>query len=99
MSGILVSEAVPSSPSFSNPAPLLPDDLQPKLNLPRVGGCSINRTCTPYRCSVLIEKRAVCNGRLEVGAVEDVEELRPKLRVEVLRNSPDVGVLEQREIK
>src|ERR1700730_5831341 len=77
----------------------LPNDFQSKLNLPRRGGCGINRPSSPYRRPVLIEEDPVGKGCLEVGVVQDVKELGAELNVERFRDFFDVVVLDGREIE
>jgi hypothetical protein len=49
--------------------------------------------------SVAVEQPIGVNGWVEIGMVQDVEELRPKLNVKVLRNPGNVVVLKYRKIK
>src|ERR1700716_3372464 len=77
---------------------LLPNDLQAKLNLPRWGCRGINFPRSVDRRSVLIEKRAVVKGGLEVCMVHNVKELGPELNIETSRACFDVVVLKYREI-
>src|ERR1700686_2210312 len=46
---------------------------------------------------MLVEQLAA--RRSEIGPIQDIEELRPKLHVETLRDPLDVVVLEQRKIE
>src|ERR1700730_16455718 len=78
----------------------LPTELQGELNLPR-GCCRRSQQAGgPGRSSCGIEDVGVVGGygHGEVRMVQDIKELRPKLCIEVLRNSLDVVVLEHGEI-
>src|SRR5580704_7004149 len=78
----------------------LPTELQGELNLAR-GCCRRSQQAGGSgRSSCGIEDVGVVGGygHGEVRMVQDIKELRPKLRIKVLRNSLDVVVLENREI-
>ena len=79
--------------------PRLPDDLQTKLNLPRWCRCGINSARSVGWRSVLIEKRTVVEGGLEVGMVQDVKELGPELNIDISRTYFNGVVLEYRDIQ
>jgi hypothetical protein len=49
--------------------------------------------------AALIESRKVIGGRGEVGAIQYIEKLRPKLSVETFRDAFYVVVLENREVE
>src|ERR1700681_1834391 len=78
---------------------LLPDQFQCELNLPRRGLSRSNQTSTGSGASRLFEDNAIIDRRSEVGAVEYIEKLCPKLDVKILRDPPDTGVLKQGKIQ
>src|SRR5262245_48583497 len=84
------------------PFPLLPDELQPKLNLPRSGSRARQLAEASRNYAIAVRVRAGENDavagirRGEVRMVEDIEELDPELRVEAFG---DRGLLEQREVE
>ena len=49
--------------------------------------------------SILVEDGQVVSGRAEIRAIENIENLRPELGVETLRDPPDVVVLEHGEVQ
>ena len=57
------------------PKPSLKDQLGSKLNLPRCSGGLVNLSCAVDPQSVIVYRS------LEIGVIEDVEELRTELRV------------------
>src|SRR4029077_534560 len=70
-----------------SPDQLLPDQLQRELNFP---GGGLRRRDQPGAGSPvprLVEDGPIIVGRGEVGAVEDIEKLCPKLDVEIFRDS------------
>src|ERR1700682_2336898 len=48
---------------------------------------------------MLIEDRQIVSRRGEVSTVENVEQFRPELRVEIFRDAPNVIVLEYRNVQ
>ena len=79
----------------------LPIQLQSELNLPRRSRGRSNETCSPSWMAACVENVRIFGGsRLgKVRVVQDIKELRPELRVEVLRNPLDRVVLKQGEIQ
>ncbi len=77
----------------------LPVDLHAELNLAGISACRINRTRATDRRSVLVEQSAVVEWRLEVGVIENIEELCTELHVEALRNPLDVVILEYGKVQ
>src|ERR1019366_9423039 len=73
----------------------LPDQFQRKLDLPgRSRGC-VYQTRRRNPSASGVEDSAVIDGRAEVGMVEQIEQLRPELQIELLR---DFVVLERGKI-
>lgn len=71
----------------------LPNELQPKLDLPSRRRQGIKRTCATDRNSVLVEDRIGVDGRFKIRMVDDIEKLRPELNIEGFREFLDVVVL------
>src|SRR4029077_4919588 len=88
----------PAPPVALSYGHLLPDHFQCELDLPRRCRCQVNRARTTDRVPVLIEYLGVVEGCLEVGSVQDIEDLRSELHVEILGDPSDVVVFECREI-
>src|SRR5258708_22525255 len=78
----------------------LKDDLDGKVNLSSRGVRRRQQAGRGVPGSVREEDVRVTRDRrhVEIGMIENVEELRAELQVEVLRNSPDVVVLEHGEV-
>ena len=76
-----------------------PDQFQCELNLARWGLSRSNQTGTGSGAPGLLEDNAIIDRRSEVGAVEYIEKLCPKLDVKILRDPPDTVVLEQGEVQ
>jgi hypothetical protein len=83
----------------SSPVTPLPDYLQRKLNFAGWGLRGSDQPGAGRAVAILIEDGPIIVGRSEVGAVEDIEEFRPELDIEIFRDLPDTVVLEQREIQ
>ena len=84
-----------------------PNYLQGKLDLPgrrrrpvnrappgNNGGCRV-RWNNPKSGDGRIQYGGIVNWGFEIGAVKEVEQLRPELHVEALRDSRDVRILDQ----
>src|ERR1700680_1971871 len=78
---------------------LLPDQFQCELNLPRRGLSRSNQTSTGSGVSRLFKHNAIIDRRSEVGPVEYIEKLCPKLNVKILRDPPDTVVLKERKVQ
>ena len=61
-----------------------PYNLGAKLNLARRGGSRVNRACSAYGVTVLIEEFGVVRWHREVGSIENIKHFRPELDVKVL---------------
>src|ERR1700733_916494 len=77
----------------------LPNQLQCELDLPSRRRDLIDRACARDWSSALVKERAIVDRHCEVGSIENVEELHPKLRIECLRDFRDIVVLKERQIK
>lgn len=77
----------------------LPGQFQRKLYLP--GSCvgQVNRTREGNTASVGVDDGSIIVWRLEIRAVQNIEDLCPELHVEVFRNCPERQVLYEREIE
>ncbi len=76
----------------------LPSELQRELNLPRWDLQSSELTKATYRLSIPVEGLKVVKRWREVGVVENIEELRSELDIEVFRNFGNFSVLNHGEI-
>jgi len=78
----------------------LPNQLKRKLNLPRRIRRGCQRSSRRVARQSTVEDLTVCiRGRSEIRVVENIEDLRPKLHVECLRNPLHGSVLDQRHIE
>jgi hypothetical protein len=77
----------------------LPDELQPKLDLPRLCRRLVDRTRAIDHGSIRVKQGRVVDGRLKISPIQDIEELGEQLYVEILRYPLDVVVLKQGEIE
>jgi len=86
-------------PPLSFPA-LLPDQLQPQLNLPR--GSGPDHACIDDRLPARIKYGIICViqkiGSRKVGMIQNIEELSSELHIERFREFWDMRVLENREV-
>ena len=77
----------------------LPNYPHSELNLSRGSCCHINCPSARDGIAIRIEQISVVDRCLEVGVIEDIKELKPKLNVETLGDLLDIVVFEQREIE
>src|SRR5467141_3782645 len=84
----------------ANGSSLLPNHFQCKLNVSGLCRQVVQKTVGYYRSACVKDPRAIeWFRRHKVGVIEDVEDLRPELNVESLRNAMDREVLGRREIQ
>ena len=77
----------------------LPNHFYRELNLPRRSLGRSDQSRIGDRIAAGVKDIPVIQGRREVRPIEDIEELRPELYVERIRNSLDVVVLEYGKIQ
>src|SRR6266571_7831637 len=80
----------------------LPNEFYGELNLSWIRSGLAQQTSTAVDCAVAIQH--VCvevtqTRHVKIGVVQDIEELRPELYIEALRNPPDVVVLKYGKVE
>ena len=82
---------------------LLPDHLQAKLNLARACSSRSEHARVLQRITIRVKDRVIVAigqeiGRRKVRVVQDIEELRTELNIEIFRDSRHAKILEDREV-
>src|SRR6266851_8314448 len=77
----------------------LPDQFECELNLAGRGLSGSQESRTLSTLTGFIKSSEVVRGRSEIGAVENIENFRPELGIETLRDTSHVIVLKNREIQ
>jgi hypothetical protein len=102
---VLVSRPAAPSPNLrpeqpANGSSLLPNHFQCKLNVSGLCRQVVHKSVGYYRSICVKDPRAIeWFRRHKVGVIEDVEDLRPELDAESLRNAMNREVLSRREIQ